>query len=85
MATRSSILTWRTPWTEEPGGLRSIASQRVRQDLATEYNFELAKLNALLRGNLQSDAPPICPRHCFRTSLRAAVFYMALGDSRVKQ
>ena len=29
MAARSSILTWRTPWTEEPGGLQSIGSQRV--------------------------------------------------------
>ena len=29
MATHSSILAWRTPWTEEPGGLQSIALQRV--------------------------------------------------------
>jgi len=29
MATCSSILAWRIPWTEEPGGLRSIESQRV--------------------------------------------------------
>ena len=28
----SSILTWRIPWTEEPGGLQSIGSQRVRHD-----------------------------------------------------
>ena len=28
-ATHSSILAWRIPWTEEPGGLQSIASQRV--------------------------------------------------------
>ena len=27
-ATRSSILTWRIPWTEEPGGLQSVGSQR---------------------------------------------------------
>jgi len=27
--THSSILAWRIPWTEEPGGLRSIGSQRV--------------------------------------------------------
>ena len=33
MATHSSILAWRTPWTEEPGGLQSRRSQRVRQDL----------------------------------------------------
>ena len=32
MATHSSILAWRTPWTEEPGGLQSIGSQRVRHD-----------------------------------------------------
>ena len=30
MATRSSILTWSIPWTEEPGGLQSMGSQRVR-------------------------------------------------------
>ena len=29
MATYSSILAWRIPWTEEPGGLRSVGSQRV--------------------------------------------------------
>ena len=29
MATHSSILTWRIPWTEKPGGLQSIGSQRV--------------------------------------------------------
>ena len=32
MATHSSILTWRIPWTEEPGGLWSMGSQRVGQD-----------------------------------------------------
>jgi len=30
MATYSSILAWRIPWTEEPGGLQSMGSQRVR-------------------------------------------------------
>ena len=29
MATHSSILAWRLPWTEEPGGLQSMGSQRV--------------------------------------------------------
>ena len=32
MVTHSSILAWRTPWTEEPGGLQSMGSQRVRHD-----------------------------------------------------
>ena len=32
MATHSNILTWRIPWTEEPGGLQSMGSERVGQD-----------------------------------------------------
>ena len=32
MATHSSILAWRLPWTEEPGRLQSMGSQRVRHD-----------------------------------------------------
>ena len=32
MATHSSAHAWRIPWTEEPGGLQSIGSQRVRHD-----------------------------------------------------
>ena len=32
MATHSSILTWKIPWTEEPGRLQSMGSQRVGHD-----------------------------------------------------
>ena len=32
MATHSSILAWRIPWTEEPDGLQSTGSQRIGQD-----------------------------------------------------
>ena len=32
MATHSSIFTWRTPWTEDPGGLHFMGLQRVRHD-----------------------------------------------------
>ena len=32
MTTHSSILAWRIPWTEEPGGLQSMGSQRVRHN-----------------------------------------------------
>ena len=32
MAIHSSILAWEIPWTEEPGGLLSMGSQRVRHD-----------------------------------------------------
>ena len=36
MATHSSVLAWEIPWTEEPGGLLSMGSQRVKYDLATK-------------------------------------------------
>ena len=36
MATHSSILAWEIPWTEEPGGLQSLGSQRVQHDLVTK-------------------------------------------------
>ena len=36
MATHSSILAWRIPWTEEPGGLKSMGLQRVGHDWVTD-------------------------------------------------
>ena len=35
MATHSSTLAWKIPWTEEPGKLQSMGSQRIRHDWAT--------------------------------------------------
>ena len=58
MATHSSILAWRIPWTEEPGELQSMGLQRVRHNkqLSTPYpykklmfvclSFSLLKLNS---------------------------------------
>ena len=37
MATHSSILAWRIPWTEEPGVLQSMSLQRVGHDWATKH------------------------------------------------
>jgi len=48
MAIHSSILAWRIPWTEEPGGLQSMGSQRVRHDWATDTNFRLSNHNQAL-------------------------------------
>ena len=39
MATHSSILAWRIPWTEEPGRLQSTGSQRIGHDLATKQHL----------------------------------------------
>ena len=41
MATHSSILAWKIPWTEEPGRLQSMESQRVRYDWATSLPGDL--------------------------------------------
>ena len=37
MTTNSSILAWRIPWTEEPGGLQSMGSQRDEHDWALKH------------------------------------------------
>ena len=39
MATHCSVLAWRIPWTEEPGRLWSMGSQRVRQDWTTNLSL----------------------------------------------
>ena len=38
LATHSSILAWRIPWTEGPGGLQSVQSQNVRHDWVTKHS-----------------------------------------------
>ena len=43
MATHSSTLAWRIPWTEEPGGLQSMGSQRVGHDWAPDQQQHLSK------------------------------------------
>ena len=44
MATHPSILAWRIPLTEEPGGLQSMGSQRVRHNLATKQQQQTLEL-----------------------------------------
>ena len=46
VATHSSILAWRIPWTEEPGGLQSMALQGGRHDQATTTKYTLTMLSA---------------------------------------
>ena len=50
MATHSTILAWRIPWTEEPGWLQSMGSQRVRRDQSTNTH------------TLGCDLKPLCTR-----------------------
>ena len=50
MATHSSILAWRIPWTEEPGRLQSMGSQRVRHDWVV-FTFTLSFLKTCLNNS----------------------------------
>ena len=56
MATHSSILAWRIPWTEGPGGLQPMASQRVEHDQAYEHisSLKLALLALNIHGRDKS-------------------------------
>ena len=47
MAAHSSVLAWRIPWTEEPGGLRSMGSQRVGHDLVAKQQQHIYTYNWL--------------------------------------
>ena len=68
MATHSSILAWRIPWTEEPGRLQSMGSQRVRHsrsDLAcTHASFDnqkhLQTVPNVPRGEEMGEFTPSC-------------------------
>ena len=60
MATCSSILAWRIPWTEEPGRLQSMGSQRVRHDWATSLSLSLPRVGTGLALGTPQWAP--CPQ-----------------------
>ena len=87
MATHSSIFAWRIPWTEEPGGLQSIGSQRVRHDWVTKHTHNthlilivvgdslpvVPQLYFLPFWDLQDDSKPAAP------SFQKAVGYAIYG------
>ena len=66
MATHSSILAWKIPWTEETDGLQSMGSQRVQHDWATSLSF-FSFLPFLRQGAMDpipsrgTTIPQLCP------------------------
>jgi len=56
MATQSSILAWRIPWTEEPGGLQSMGCKRVGHDLATKHTNTYRLKQCVLHTHTQTQA-----------------------------
>ena len=63
MATHSSILAWEIPWTEEPGGLQFLGSQRVRHDLVAEdeHNINIHILFEINKPLLLESKPTLTP------------------------
>ena len=58
MATQSSILAWKIPWTEESGGLQSMGSQRIRHDWSTEHIYTYSNLHLLTPNSQSIHSPP---------------------------
>ena len=67
MATHSSILAWRIPWMEEPGGLLSTGSPRVGHDWATSLHFTSGmswdQLALVDFKSMDEDSDLVCSRH----------------------
>ena len=67
MGTCSSILAWIIPWTEEPHGLQSMGSQRVKHDWAVEHKGTQTCWNAI--SVALSPFPLLCLSVCLSLSL----------------
>ena len=65
MATHSSMLAWRIPWTEEPGGLQSMESQRVRHDWAPQHSTEGLEADVLVSAVVSEQMLLGLPLCCF--------------------
>ena len=59
MATHSSTLAWKFPWTEEAGGLQSMELQRVRHDRVTSlsciHSWKISSVNSCKRVSVHPD------------------------------
>ena len=62
-AIHASILAWRIPWTEEPGGLQFMGSQRVGHSWATEHINPALYLQLTPEVRLESALPPLIKNH----------------------
>ena len=66
MATNSSILAWRIPWTEEPGELQSMGSQRVGHNWVTNTLNFLSNKKTFFSGCFQLSFMNPCKAHLIR-------------------
>ena len=74
MAAHSSILAWRIPWTEEPGGLQSMGSQRVGHDWVTKTTDNGVCVECISCSVLSdSSRPHVPPSSSVRTILNSSI------------
>ena len=69
LATHSTVLVWRSPWTEEPGGLQSVGSQRVGHDstmTATDGALGSLHLFAVVNNAVMTTCINICLHPFFK-------------------
>ena len=75
MATHSSILAWRIPWTEEPGGLQSMGSQRVGHNWVTNT----------FTNTLRKEKEPWSPKDVIYISFKAIFEFLELFNIWTKK
>ena len=82
MAAHSSIVAWRISWTEEPGGLQPMESQRVRRDWSdlAQYNWKFCKTQILFKVGYLSN-PKV--KSWWWTGSPGVLWFM--GSQRVRQ
>ena len=82
MATHSGTLAWKIPWTEEPGGLKSMASQRVGHNWATSVHltsgYVLGHLLFLLYTRFPQQSHPL---HRFLSSMWLSSKLLSLSET----
>ena len=66
ITTHSRILAWRIPWTEEPNGLQSMGSQRVRHDWATDTYTQYSWFTMLCWFQVYNKVYTYTNIHCFQ-------------------
>ena len=85
MATHSRILAWRIPWTEEPGGLQPVGSQRVRRDSTHTPAFSRGHCGVDNSLCLKRARESFCPRAFLTIGRREALIPLpySLGGSQL--
>ena len=78
MTTHTSILAWKIPWAEEPGGLQSMGLQRNRHDLATEQQQKQqpASPTKFVIQDCSNKLPRTVPITDWETRARSRVFVL---------